>query len=122
MTAPARLIVFVPLMAPALFLMGIGPLARWKQANLPEIGVRLKWAFGVSLITALVFPLALGKWSGLAAFGLWLALWIFAATLVNLWSRVRPLPDGDEQREVLFCHQVIARIDLRQAEVIDVTA
>jgi cytochrome c-type biogenesis protein CcmF len=87
-------LVFVPLMAPALFLMGIGPLARWKQANLPEIGVRLKWAFGVSLITALVFPLALGKWSGLAAFGLWLALWIFAATVVNLWSRVRPLPDG----------------------------
>jgi transposase InsO family protein len=35
---------------------------------------------------------------------------------------LRPLPDGDEQREVLFCHQVIARIDLRQAELIDVTA
>src|SRR5258705_286055 len=29
--------VFVPLMAPALFLMGIGPLARWKKANLPDI-------------------------------------------------------------------------------------
>jgi cytochrome c-type biogenesis protein CcmF len=85
-------VVFVPLMTPGLFLMGIGPLARWKQANLPEIGIRLKWAFGVSLITALVLPLVLGRWSGLAAFGLWLALWIFAATMVNLWSRLRPLP------------------------------
>jgi len=85
-------VVFVPLMTPGLFLMGIGPLARWKQANLPEIGIRLKWAFGVSLITALLLPLALGRWSGLAAFGLWLALWIFAATMVNLWSRLRPLP------------------------------
>jgi len=85
-------VVFVPLMTPGLFLMGIGPLARWKQANLPEIGIRLKWAFGVSIITALILPLALGRWSGLAAFGLWLALWIFAATMVNLWSRLRPLP------------------------------
>jgi cytochrome c-type biogenesis protein CcmF len=85
-------VVFVALMTPGLFLMGIGPLARWKQANLPEIGIRLKWAFGVSLITALVLPLVLGRWSGLAAFGLWLALWIFAATMVNLWSRLRPLP------------------------------
>ena len=87
-------VVFVPLMTPALFLMGIGPLARWKQANLPEIGVRLKWAFGVSLVTALVLPLALGRWSALAAFGLWLALWIFASSLVNLWSRLRPFPVG----------------------------
>ncbi|MBV8211300.1 MAG: heme lyase CcmF/NrfE family subunit [Burkholderiaceae bacterium] len=82
--------VFVPLMTPALFLMGIGPLARWKQTSLPEIGVRLKWAFGVSLVTALLLPLAFGRWSGLTAFGLWLAVWIFAATAVNLWSRVRP--------------------------------
>jgi len=84
-------VVFPLLMAPALFLMGIGPLARWKQANLPEIAVRLKWAFGVSLVTALLLPLAIGHWSWLAAAGLWLALWIYAATAVNLWSRLRPL-------------------------------
>jgi cytochrome c-type biogenesis protein CcmF len=86
--------VFPLLMTPALFLMGIGPLARWKQANLPEIGVRLKWAFGVSLVTALLLPKALGHWSWLAALGLWLALWIYAATAVNLWSRLRPLFGG----------------------------
>jgi cytochrome c-type biogenesis protein CcmF len=28
--------VFVPLMAPALFLMGVGPLARWKRCSLPS--------------------------------------------------------------------------------------
>jgi len=81
-------------MTPSAPLTAIGPLARWKQANLPEIGIRLKWAFGVSVITALALPLALGQWSGLAAFGLWLALWIFAASVVNLWSRLRPLSDG----------------------------
>jgi cytochrome c-type biogenesis protein CcmF len=30
--------VFVPLMTPAIFLMGLGPLARWKQASLPSWG------------------------------------------------------------------------------------
>ncbi len=84
-------LVFVPLMTPALFLMGIGPLARWRKASLPEIGVRLKWAFAVSIVTALLLPLALGHWLGLASFGLWLALWIFFATVVNLWSRLKPL-------------------------------
>ena len=34
--------VFVPLMAPALFLMGIGPLARWKKASIPDIAMRLR--------------------------------------------------------------------------------
>src|SRR5205807_401511 len=36
--------VFVPLMAPALFLMGVGPLARWKRTSLPELAVLLRWA------------------------------------------------------------------------------
>ena len=40
--------VFVPLMAPALFLMGVGPLARWKQAELPDLARRLRWAAGVA--------------------------------------------------------------------------
>jgi len=47
--------VFVPIMAPLVFLMGIGPIARWKKAELPDLAVRLKWALGVSLATALIF-------------------------------------------------------------------
>ena len=66
--------VFVPLMTPALFLMGIGPLARWKEASLPDLAVRLKWALAVSLLTALLLPLAMGKWTALISFGLVLAL------------------------------------------------
>jgi len=42
--------VFVPVMAPLVFLMGVGPLARWKKAELPDLFTRLKWAFVVSLI------------------------------------------------------------------------
>jgi cytochrome c-type biogenesis protein CcmF len=84
--------VFVPLMAPALFLMGVGPMARWKQASLPEIAVRLKWAFGVSLAGGLLLPLTMGKWTPLASFGLLLALWIVASSVTNLLSRLKQTP------------------------------
>jgi len=95
--------VFVPLMTPAVFLMGIGPLARWKEASLPELAVRLKWALGVSLITALLLPFVMGRWTPLVAFGLLLAAWIIATSAValkyrlsrhdgNLWARLGAQP------------------------------
>ena len=52
--------VFVPLMAPLVFLMGIGPLARWKQASVPDLWRGLRWALAVSVVTALLLPFALG--------------------------------------------------------------
>jgi cytochrome c-type biogenesis protein CcmF len=82
--------VFAPLMAPAIFLMGVGPLARWKAASLPELAVRLRWAFAVSVVSALLLPFALGHWSPMISFGLLLALWVFTSTALNLWNRVRP--------------------------------
>ncbi len=45
--------VFYPLMAPAAFLMGVGPIARWNDAPLPELWARLRWALGVALVSAL---------------------------------------------------------------------
>ena len=81
--------VFVPTIAPALFLIGVGPIARWKKASLPELAVRLRWALAVSLATALVLPFTLGRWSPLVSFGLALAAWIAAASAVSVWDRVR---------------------------------
>ena len=68
--------VFVPLMTPLVFLMGVGPLARWKQASVPDLWQRLRWALAVSVVTALLVPLAAGKWTPMASFGLLLAAWI----------------------------------------------
>lgn len=75
--------VFAPLMTPAVFLMGLGTLARWKKAELPELSIRLRWAFGVSLATALILPFILGHWTPMIGLGLFLAFWIFTTT-VNL--------------------------------------
>ncbi len=81
--------VFVPLMAPAIFLMGVAPLARWKEAKLPELAVRLKWAFGVSVAVALILPFVVGEWTPLIALGFLLAAWVMTTTVVNLWHRLR---------------------------------
>ncbi len=84
--------VFAPLMAPALFMMGVGPMARWKQASIPELATRLKWAFGVSVAGALLLPLTMGAWTPMASFGFLLALWIVAASITTLVSRLKQTP------------------------------
>src|ERR671919_786004 len=82
-------LVFVPLMAPAMFLMGIGPLARWKKSSLPDLVTRLRWAFVISVVSALTLPFLFGQWKWLVSVGLLLAIWIVTTALVNLWERVR---------------------------------
>lgn len=88
--------VFVPLMTPAIFLMGVGPVARWKQAQAPDLGRRLRIAFAVSVITAMLLPLAMPGpmrlGSPLAMLGLWLAAWSVASAAAHAWQR---LTDGD---------------------------
>ena len=86
--------VFVPVMAPLVFLMGVGPLARWKKAELPDLFTRLKWAFVVSLILALGLPFLGGKWSPMVAFGLLLALWIVTTSVVNVRERIAGAQGG----------------------------
>ncbi len=80
--------VFLPLMTPAIFLMGIGPLAQWKQASLPALAIRLRWAFGVSLVTAVAVPWLMGQWTPLISLGLLLAFWILATIVVDLRERL----------------------------------
>ncbi len=81
--------VFVPLMAPAIFLMGIGPLLRWKSAPLPELALRLRWAAGISIITALIIPFIMGRWSWLTSVGLLLAAWIITTSALGIWQRLK---------------------------------
>jgi cytochrome c-type biogenesis protein CcmF len=81
--------VFAPLMAPALFLMAIGPIASWRNCTIPDLWTRLKWALGVAIACAIVTPFIMGKWTPLIAFGLLLAFWIIAASVAGIIHRVR---------------------------------
>ena len=89
---PYFVAVFVPLMAPALFLMGVGPMTRWRKAEVMDLGKRLRWAFGVSFASALIAPFVLGHWTPMVGFGLLLAVWIASTAVVNLVARVREHP------------------------------
>ena len=80
--------VFYPLLAPAVFLMGVGPMARWNKASLPDLWTRLKWALGVAVVAAVILPFILGHWSPLIAGGLFLALWVVVSSVVNLRTRL----------------------------------
>ncbi|MBL8289463.1 MAG: heme lyase CcmF/NrfE family subunit [Rubrivivax sp.] len=86
--------VFVPLMAPLVFLMGVGPLARWKQTELPDLGRRLRWAFAVAVLAAAAQALLLrGSANGvspLAVLGLLMAWWVVASLAVDVWERLQP--------------------------------
>ncbi len=81
--------VFVPLMAPALFLMGIGPLARWKESSLPDMVTRLKWALAVSLATGVLLPLSLDNFNVWAFLGFFLSVWIALTVLIGFRERLK---------------------------------
>ena len=82
-------LVFVPLMAPAMFLMGVGPIARWKKASLPDLAARLRWAFVISVVSAVALPFVFGQWKWKVSVGLLLAVWIVSTVVLNVWERVR---------------------------------
>ncbi len=81
--------VFVPLMAPALFLMGLGPIARWREAELPPMLDRLKWAFAISVIAALLAPLTVDGFRPMTSLGLLFAFWIGSSVIVNVLDSLR---------------------------------
>ncbi len=82
--------VFVPLMTPLVFLMGVGPLARWKEAKLPDLATRLKWAAGSAVVATLLVALIKGGVGIVAAIGLLMAFWIVASVATDLVERLRP--------------------------------
>ncbi|CAK0773103.1 holocytochrome c synthase CcmF component [Gammaproteobacteria bacterium] len=87
--------VFVPLMTPLVFLMGVGSLLRWRRTALRDLVIRLRWTAAVALFVAVGGPLLAGQWTPMVSLGLWLALWVIAATIETLEVRVRTVGRWD---------------------------
>lgn len=79
--------VFAPLMAPLLFLISVGPIAQWKQAHLPDLFTRLRWALVVSVVAGIAAAWAAGRLGWQAAMGLACAFWIMAGVALDAWHR-----------------------------------
>jgi cytochrome c-type biogenesis protein CcmF len=82
--------VFVPIMTPLVFLMGVGPLARWRSAELPSLARRLRWAAGLTVVAALLTGWLAGEISPLATLGFLMAWWIVFAVGTDVFERLRP--------------------------------
>ncbi len=82
--------VFMPLMAPAIFLMGVGPLTRWRQAKLPDIALRLRWAAGICIVAALLTGWLAGEVRLVSSLGLVMAFWIAASVATDVLERIHP--------------------------------
>ena len=86
--------VFAPLMAPVVFLMGVGPMARWKQTELPDLAIRLRWAALVAVLATGLSAWIAERISFMSVLGMLLGWWIVASVLTDLWERVSPKGQG----------------------------
>ncbi len=80
--------VFAPLLVPTVFLIIPGSVARWRDANVREIALKLRWSFAGALALAVLLPFVLGGWSLGAAFGLFLGCWVALGTAQQVLERV----------------------------------
>ncbi len=96
-------VVFFWIMAPLMFLLGIGPLTRWKSENAKSLFGKLIYTFIISIALGLLLPyLVMGK-AGLIVFpGIAAATWIILTSLQNVrekgkqrgggWKGISSLP------------------------------
>jgi len=100
--------VFVPLTAPLLVLMGIGPWANWKNTNLLTVIKRLWLAGLVAIVAGIAIPLTMGEFTWLASLGFLLAFWVIASGCLQI---IRQAKTGKPTRSFIgmqFAHLGIA--------------
>jgi cytochrome c-type biogenesis protein CcmF len=95
--------VFVPLMLPLAFLIGVGPQVRWRRDSLGKQLRRFAVPLVVMLAVAVLMPVLWGaELQPMVVVGLFMAAWIVTTSLMgvaerlrnrtNLWSGLRGLP------------------------------
>jgi len=81
--------VFIPIMLPLLVLVALGPVARWKQADLPAMLKKLWPAAVVAVAAGIVLPMLAGKWHAYVALALALVGWMTAALVLQTIERFK---------------------------------
>ena len=98
-------LVFFWIMAPLMFLLGIGPLTRWKNDQLPTLLFRLRYLLVISILLGVIIMIAFHQSSHLSLFaGISAATWIVLTHIYNIrdklfykhavWQGLRNLPRG----------------------------
>ncbi|MBS7776653.1 heme lyase CcmF/NrfE family subunit [Acidovorax sp. CCYZU-2555] len=86
--------VFLPLVLPAVALMGVGAVARWKLSTWSEIWRRLRAPLACTVVCAVLLVLSNGRLgpriSPATLLGVALGLWCVLSTLAHAWQRLAP--------------------------------
>lgn len=85
--------VFGPIMVPVIFLMGVGPLVRWKDANVADLARRTLWCFVISIALGAVVPIIWG-WSTWVFVGLFLSFWVLTTFFESIRENIRNIRGG----------------------------
>ncbi len=96
--------VFVPLMAPLAFAVGIGMLIRWKKDDIKVLSWKLKGIMAFALVAGFLIPLLMPFYSFAAGLGSSLAIWTTATVILSFkerigqqglsWQRLTKIPAG----------------------------
>jgi cytochrome c-type biogenesis protein CcmF len=81
--------VFIPIMLPLLLLIAVGPVARWKQADLGAILRRLWPAAAVGVVFGIAMPILAGGFHAYVALVLALVGWMLAAIVLQTIDRFK---------------------------------
>jgi len=82
-------VTFVPICAPLFAALCVGPFLNWKRAELWPALVRLRAAFAVSVIAAIVAAAAVDGRATLAAIAFGFGVWLIAGSLTEFIGRAR---------------------------------
>jgi len=82
--------VFIPLMAPLAFAVGIGMLIRWKRDDIKVLSWRLKGIMVFTLGAGFLIPLLMPFYSWSAGLGTSLAIWTTATVALSFKDRLGP--------------------------------
>lgn len=65
-------------------------MAKWKEVQLPELALRLRWAAVMTVPASLATGWLAGEVRPVASLGFMMAYWILASVATDLWERIRP--------------------------------
>jgi len=80
--------VFVPLMAPMILVMGLGPFLHWKRGDAMIAAPKLKIAAAITILGAALTYAMIDRATVLATFGIGLSIWLLMSTLSELAGRI----------------------------------
>lgn len=108
--------VFVPIMIPLLFLMGVGPVLRWKKDDPVKLMRHLRLVLLFSFIIAVFFTWAVTAEVSIGVLlSITLSIWIISSALLNLWRRVKSknnLATGIRTTPLAFYGMTLAHIGI----------